>query len=378
MRAIAAPLVLCAFVSFAWVGGASSSLAEEPDVATVAKPAESYPSLSGELSIEIQNDRTYRAEDDDDRELNDLFTKTEPAFSLAFSESFSIEMALTFEPIEDPEPSKNREFNKEGLFVEQLFAKWGSDALEIYAGKFNVHFAKGYDDALGLYGIDFPEDYEITERIGAGVAYDLGGEAIGSHVLSFESFFADTTNLSRSIGRGRGRVRRSDGGPSNTGRLNSYGLALDGAEIPALPGLTYTLGFVYMSDGRADGDRLERDYVAGATYARALSDRLGLELFGEYVYQDNPEGVAARLRRYLTGSAALTYDALELALSYTNRDDAIPDDRNLDDFLLGASIGYSTKLGPGDARFELGYKLTREQNLKVGVAGGRITYVTEF
>jgi hypothetical protein len=356
--------------------GAPAAWSEESAAATVEAAPESYPSLSGELSIEIQNDQAYHAQDDD-RELNDLFTKTEPAFTLAFSENFSIETALTLEPVEDPEPSENREFNREGLFVEQVFAKYQADSLQIYAGKFNVRFAKGYDEALGLYGIDFPEDYEITERIGAGVAYDLGSEAFGRHVLTFESFFADTTQLSRSVLRSRSRVRRSDGGPSNTGRLDSYALALDGAEIPAIAGLTYTLGFVYQSDDD-EGGVLERDYVAGATYERPLTDRLGLRLFGEYVYQDQADGEAGRLRRYLTGSAALTYDALELAFSYTNRDENIRDARDNSDFLAGLSLGYSRQLGLGDAKFEIGYKTTREENQRIGTVGGRITYVIGF
>src|SRR5262245_10743027 len=128
-------------VAAAWIGLASSFAApgSARSEEAAAQPAvkegpDSYPTLSGELSIEIQDDRAYHSQDGD-RELNDLFTKTEPAFSLAFTESFSLEAALTFEPVEDPEPSESREFDKEGLFVEQLFAKWSSDKLELYAGK---------------------------------------------------------------------------------------------------------------------------------------------------------------------------------------------------------------------------------------------------
>jgi len=340
-----------------------------------AAPADTYPSMSGELWIEIQNDRMYHAQDRD-RELNDLYATIEPAISFAFTESFSIESALVFEPVEDPDPHESREFSQQGLFVEEIYALWTSGNLSLRAGKINPRFGKAWDLAPGLYGVDFAEDYELTERVGAGASYDLGNADTGSHVLSFETFFADTSHLTRSVFRGRSRVRRDDGGPSNTGRLNSYSVTLEGEAIPAIEGLTYNLGLVYQADG-GDG-RPESDYVAGATYAFSVTDTLDLEFLAEYVLQDNADGEADRARRYLTGSAAALYNDLTVALSYTLRDESIRAARDNNDFLFQVSVGYFREVGIGQAGFEAGYRLTREENQKVGTAGLRASYLVPF
>jgi len=353
------------------------SAADDAAVAALptAQASESYPAISGEVVIEIQNDRAYHAQNRDN-ELNDLFATIEPAIGIAFSETFSIQSSLVFEPVEDPEPHKAREFDRQGLFVEELYAVWESGALALRAGKLNPRFGKAWDAAPGLYGVDFAEDYEITERIGGGASYDLGSDTAGSHVLSLEAFFADTSHLTRAVVRGRSRVRRSDGGPSNTGRLNSYSLTLEGEAIPALPGLTYNLGWVYQA--AASGERPERDYVAGLTYALPISDSFELEFLTEYALQDNAFGESDRSRRYLTTSTAASYEDLVLALSYTLRDENIRGARDNNDFLFQASVGYFREIFLGEAGFEIGYKLTREENQKIGTAGLRASWVFAF
>ena len=342
-----------------------------PDV----QSGEDFPRISGELVVEIQNDRAYHAQDRD-AELNDLFATIEPAIAVRFSEQLSLQSSLVFEPVEDPEPNESRELDRQGLFAEELYALWESGALAVRAGKFNPRFGVAWDLAPGLFGVDFAEDYEITERVGAGVSYDLGAADTGSHLLSLETFFADTSQLTRSLGRGRSRVRRSDGGPSNTGRLNSYSLTLEGGEVPAVPGLAYNLGFVYQAAG--DQGRPERDAVVGLTYDLAVASDLNVELLAEYARQDDADGEAGRRRSYLTASASTAIDDLVLAVSYTLRDERVRDDRDHNDFLAQASVGYFRELGPGEAGFEVGYKLTREENRKISTVGLRASWVLEF
>ncbi len=336
---------------------------------------ESYPSISGALVLEVQNDHAYHAQDRA-AEANDLYSTIEPALAVAFNRNLSLQASLVFEPVEDAQPHQSREFDRQGLFAEELYALWESGPLSLRAGKMNPHFGQAWDLAPGLYGVDFAEDYELTERMGAGASYDLGNDTVGSHVLSLEAFFADTTHMSRSLVRGRSRVHRSDGGPSNTGRLNSFALTLQGDAIPAIPGLSYNLGWVRQSS--KSGERAESDYVAGLAYALPISDTLGLEFLAEYVQQINALGEANRSRRYLTLSSAATWNDLVFALSYTNRDEDVRGDRDNNDYLLQVSAGYFRPMGPGLAGFEIGYKITREENLKIGTAGMRASYALEF
>ncbi len=356
------------------IGAPSESDATRSD-ATQADVTQSYPHISGELVIEIQNDWAYHSQDRDS-ELNDLYATLGPAIGLAFSESFSIQSSLVLEPVEDPDPHENREFSQHGLFVEELYARLAKGAWSLRAGKLNPRFGQAWDLAPGLYGVDFAEDYELTERIGAGTSYDLGRDSGGMHILSAEIFFADTSHLTRSLMRDRSRVRRSDGGSSNTARLNSYSLTLEGEAILGAPTLTYNLGFAYQLAG--EGGQPESDYVAGLSYGIPINDQLELNFLGEFALLDNADGESDRTRRYFTVSSAANFQDLVFALSYTSRDENIRGARDNSDFLAQASVGLFHTVGKGELALEAAYLLTRVENRKTGTAGLRASYVFEF
>jgi hypothetical protein len=193
------------------------------------------------------------------------------------------------EPVADPPPGRDRWFDDEGLFLETLFLRWEWDRFSLHAGKFNPAFGFAWGLAPGIYGVDFAEDYEITERIGFGGTIEFGNAAVGRHRLGADAFFVDTSPLSRSLLHDRGRTRRSDGGPSNTLSPESFSITLRGGGIPRLPGLTYNLGFA--NQHRADaGGRSERTAVAGLTYGFSPLEYLGIELLSEYAHLHHAEG----------------------------------------------------------------------------------------
>jgi hypothetical protein len=230
-----------------------------------AEERETYPRLEGEIAFGVENDATYRAQDDEE-ELNSAFASAEAEFELAFTPNFSVEAELTLEPLEDADDGRleerlrarddspdNREFDDHALFVEQFLGRWQGEKFEVHFGKFNPRFGKAYEFEVGPYGDEdnFTEDYAIEERLGGGISVDLGSATIGSHMLSFEAFTLDTTNSTRGFLRSRGRVKRDDGGPSNTGDLGSFAFGLQGEEIPGVERLSYNLGFVYQKGGEA-------------------------------------------------------------------------------------------------------------------------------
>ena len=69
----------------------------------------SYPHLDVEVVIELQNDAAFKS-DDPALELNDFFTKTEPAIALYLTENFSVQTGLVIEPLLDPGPADDRFF----------------------------------------------------------------------------------------------------------------------------------------------------------------------------------------------------------------------------------------------------------------------------
>ncbi|PWG74067.1 hypothetical protein DF186_19810, partial [Enterococcus hirae] len=62
-------------------------------------------------------------------------------------------------------------------------------------------------------------------------------------------FLADATITRRE------RPREADGGPGNTGSLNSYAMAIDGEGLPVPGALHYHLGYAHLADDAADDEQ---------------------------------------------------------------------------------------------------------------------------
>jgi hypothetical protein len=328
-----------------------------------------FPNLHGEISFELQNDWTYRSGDEDD-EINDLYVTIEPSFSLGLNERVSLEASLVLEPVFDPQPAESRYFDDQGLFVEQLFLQYATGRWGVRAGKINPHFGIAWDAAPGIYGVDFAEDYEITERIGVGGFLRLGNDRVGFHRLAADVFFLDTSFLSRSALNDRGRLERSDGGPSNTGDPRSFALALEGEGIPRLPGLGYQLGLSRQEAGR-DG-RDEYGYAAGLVYRFSPRENLDVELLSEYVYQRGAEG-ERRSRHYSTQGSAIRWKRWNLGLSSTLRD--LDGGGGARDYLFQASVGYEFEMG---LAIDFGWRYSREDGVETNGLGALVRYTVEF
>ncbi|MEM7214103.1 MAG: hypothetical protein AAF423_01070, partial [Pseudomonadota bacterium] len=122
-----------------------------------------YPYIEGEFIWELQNDYTFDS-DDPDAELNDTFAYLELAVSFILNETFQINAAIIAEPVQDPGPGQDRFFDDHGIFVEVLEAQINlSDDTNIVAGKIGPGFGTAWDVTPGIYGVDFAEDYELSE-----------------------------------------------------------------------------------------------------------------------------------------------------------------------------------------------------------------------
>ena len=116
-----------------------------------------YPSITLDIStIEVQGDATV-ASDDPTAEINDLFTKTEPAIRIALSPEWSVNALFVLQSIRDPGPDDDRVLEDHGLFVEELHVDYETDRLAVSVGKLTPNFGKAWDTAPGVYGTDFAE-----------------------------------------------------------------------------------------------------------------------------------------------------------------------------------------------------------------------------
>jgi len=113
--------------------------------------------------------------------------------------------------------------------------------------------------------------------------HEIAGGASGTYTLTGNVFYADTTFLSESLFTNRGRTSLADGGPANTGRLNSFSVTLDGEAISALPGFSFNLGYRHLAAGTGDHAD-ENGFVAGLQQAFDVGRGTKLSLVGEFVY----------------------------------------------------------------------------------------------
>jgi hypothetical protein len=358
------------------------------------------PRLNTLLELGVRLDRTYESEAPGGQRWQAFFEHTEAELELQLTRNLSIESTIKLEQVRDR--GGDQFFEDQGVWIEQLLASYRYEGLDLFAGKLNPRFGIAWHFAPGVYGREFAEDYELTERIGFGAAYTLDRPNLGEHRLSASTFFADTSVLSQSAITKPGfsdpatervnRNRKSFGGASNTEDLSSYAVALEGAAIPFLGGFTYHLGYSDQKQGE-DGVSRERGYVAAASYRVDLRNDIAFYPLLEWARfnnfggnpgetdEDTGETTNPKIdRTYLTLSGQLVYRPPEsgiwnAAVSWTRRETERDDADQLRDHLFQLSAGYRFVFGLG---IDLGWAHIKEDNETSKSVGALITYNYEF
>lgn len=228
-----------------------------------------------ETEVEIGIDSTFKS-DDPTAELTDVYAVADVGVNFALTDTVSFFTALTFESVLDP--TGDRTFEDMGLYVGEIGLSFNLGKTGVSVGKISPAFGIAWDAAPGFYGTAMAEDYELAEMIGATADIE-----VGSGALSFAVFYADNTDLSKSIGTDRGRNTTAAGGAGNTGKLNNVALQWD----QELGNTSYTLGARYLSAGLGDASD-ETGISAG--FVHALND--SVEIMGEVAAFDGWGGSA--------------------------------------------------------------------------------------
>lgn len=363
--------VAAAAVVAAGLGVASSAVAED-DLKT--------PWVRIVVPIEVQNDWNFKT-DDSDRKTNQLFATIEPELTIGIFKGLIFRAQAVYEPTTDPDAGENRLFEDQGLYLETLMLEYETNiyetetrsfGIQVYGGKFTPTFGIAWDEAPGIYGTDFAEDYELTERIGFGFGLVFEDSALGKHVLTFSTFFADTSVLSDSWLNGRGRLRLADGGPSNTGRFNSYQVGLAGERPFGFEGLSYHVSFVSQA---VTGMRSELGLALALKYEYKVGDWTITPLI-EFVNFWNVEGDRDVDRWYLTTSILVEYKQWNFSVSNTARTTRTKNAGGITkDNLIQVSAGYEFDFGLG---VNLGYSYRNEDGGDAHTFGVLLTYELDF
>lgn len=252
-----------------------------------------YGPLLAEFSVEIETDTLFKSTNSAN-EISDTYITINAAMALAIGASSSLNASLIFEPMTDP--LRDRAFEDEGLYAEELFFSHDFGAGELVLGKFNPTFGVAWDDVPGIFGTDFAEDYELTEQLGGAVLipFQIGAS---ENCMSIALFNADRTILSDSLGRKRGQNNIGAGGDGNTAGPGSIAITLSGA----LGETTYNLGIQRLAGGLGDTHD-QAGAVLGLVHTYGLG--LPIALLAETAYFTDFGGTGASARYGTVGVAA--------------------------------------------------------------------------
>jgi hypothetical protein len=344
----------------------------------------------GRLLLTLQSDQTLNRSGGVEPFNN---TYAEPEFEgfVNLGKHFAINGLVKMEQVRSV--TESSAFRAEGAYVEQLYGIATFKPVELYGGKIHPRFGMGWDSTPGLYGTDFDEDYELSEKIGVGGA--VTANILGTHTLSVESFFSDTTFLSNSLFTRPsindsdtlrpGHARRTDGGAGNTDSLDNFDVVLQGGDIPHLAGVSYNLGWSRQKHSTSS-EKNENAYVAGLTWEVPLTERIILVPMVEYAHVSN-QGGADVTADYVTlavgAELGFGWSAAAHATIRPVDDHDAGDDYT--DHLAGFSIGYDLgarlkKIAPllDGLGVEAGYKHERVARENLNTIGAVLTYERSF
>ncbi|MDX5360176.1 MAG: hypothetical protein LPL00_02415 [Alphaproteobacteria bacterium] len=338
----------------------------------------SYPHVTGEVTVEVESDVVYKS-DAAGGEVSDTYLVVDAYFQTYFTENWSLVTYFYFEPTTGLNAGEDRFFTDEGGYVEELYISYEDDWGRAWAGKFDVNFGTAHTNAPGIYGTNFAEDYQILEQLGGGVQFSLSPQPsiMGEVSLSVAAFFADRTILSESWPENRGRLRKSAGGAGNTSGPQSFAIALDGAELPTVPGFTYHLGVMYRAGGQGD-PKDEMSLVLGGSQEYTLGESTSLFVIGELARVANQFGTDDDAS-YATLGAQLDFlDGFNVNATGAYRHVKFGGGGDTDDLLFTAGAGYTMPVGPGDLGFDVAWRYGDEFGVQSETVGALLSYTIAF
>ncbi len=326
----------------------------------------------------MQNEYSYNS-DNPQNERNRLFNHTEFVPRVDFGKGFSADGVFVFEP-QDQEQTLNEGndiwFDRHGAFIEQIRLNYENGPYNVWAGKFNPDFGKAWDWGRGIWSEDFAEDYEITEKWGAGAGYHFETARGDTYNINGTSFFADTTALGESVITKRDRLRLEDGGASNTKNPSSFTLSFEGQNPVGNASFGYHAGYRFLAEqGKnqsVDTDD-ESGFVLGLTSTIPVAEQVVLDVLLEYTDLSNFEGVKNADRQYSSASVIIKImDNWNATVGYTQReiDDPVNAIDATDD-LFQLSGGYDFQNG---TTLEVGYRYSEESGFENNMVGFLLRY----
>lgn len=214
----------------------------------------------------------------------DTYVEFNSNYEIKFNGFFAVNTSWWFHNLKSAEAGKDRVLDDEGLVMEELYARFYDDQAEFYIGKINPKFGKGWDLQLntGMWGKEFAEEYKIVGKLGVGIKAKLDLEEYGEHVVDFNSFYTDTSDLNDSILTRRDVTSGNMGKAGDNDSLSSYSVNIAGKDMESIPSLFYNLSYRNVNSGGVQLIDDEEGYSAAVGVAKDLVGDLKFKPFIEY------------------------------------------------------------------------------------------------
>ncbi|WP_421575918.1 hypothetical protein [Stenotrophomonas maltophilia] len=316
-----------------------------------------YPNLGMDYNAVMQYDvsRTEGSGVTSPRNTTDFYPDIQSSFYIRFSPNDQLRLSTEFNPVNPPAAGEKRTFGDLGLVVNELNYYKLTQHTQLQIGKLQVPFGRAMDAAPGLYTNDFVAAYDLGGMLGATYAYRWFGQKVGMIEGGLNLYTADTTELSRPFLRSGARAQRSDGGPANTGKLDSYAVTVNWDAIPALPFLEMQAGYMRNRAGVAQPDSGPADdevirivsarYIWAPDSSADLDTTLRFRYFDivplvEYADVQNENAIAGNDTRYLTTSVTVDYGRWVFGATRTDKRRPWAAGAGRHDYLNEVSCGY--------------------------------------
>ena len=325
-----------------------------------------FPKFEGYLLSELYSDTYTKSKEKVQKgeSITNTYLHLESLMRLRFTEGFFAETKWYLEPVNDrlytgdfyaanPDyivgNSLNSDFYGKDNHVKRRFQSWSyglgietlnvgykNHNLAVAVGKINPTFGTAFDKSRfsGIYGVSLAEEYELTEKFGGYISAIL---PFGN--ITFNTFFDDTTELSNTMFRHRGRDK-SKGGAGNTEKLDNFSITFDGK----FEKLSVNAGFRYLATD-LDGEKAEKGYVLGAEYLIELPYEVNILPFAEFAYFENFDGMKNRDVSYLTTFLPIVVENWHFIASNTSKFDREKGYKSYTSNLTQLSVGYKFDFG---------------------------------
>ena len=241
-----------------------------------------------EIQAEVEYATTYYA-DNPDFEKEEFLARIKSFTNYGITDNFNIllDLDLVFDGEKELLSQSNRFLDREGLNVDKIFFEYRNDWLSLFAGRYEP----GYDlfpHTPAFFG-NYSHYIDLSEKIGFGGGLKLGEAVVGEHWLTANAFHLDTSFLSSPLFTNKGRIKKEDGGISNTEKFDNYLVTLNGGKAYENPGTSYTLGYALQRAG-VDRNLDEKMFIGGLYGYIVPSEDYDISLALEHVNLENAGG----------------------------------------------------------------------------------------